>query len=350
MRPRVAVTLVAAAVVVALSPGDAHGQTLEIHHLDVGQGDSVLVLGPNSRGLLIDCGSVKRCRPDDPGGPGRTVDDIAVLLNGNDYYMLATHYHLDHIGWLDEVIGAVGQPLVAFDRGGTYSSGAFDDYRAAVEAPMNVRQTIVLGDMYAQGLDLGAGVSVTCVVVEGSIIGGGHVSPGSDENAKSIGIVISYGGFDYLAAGDLQDTIEPSLGASLRDPALAFQDVDVAKVDHHGSDTSSEWGFLLDVAAECAVCSTGSHATYRHPRKTAYQRIHDAGSYIYQTCAGCDDPLAYIEPPIGWGDLVDGPVTVTTDGTVFSVTWNASGELDYYRVDDIFRNGFESGNTTAWSS
>ena len=120
---------------------------LEIHHFDVGNGDCTLVLGTNGRGLILDCGTVWWCKP---GDPDRVIDQMEELLNGNSYYMLASHYHGDHVGYFDEIIARLGQPLIAFDRAGSYSSPDFTNYLAAVSAPEDVRQTIAFGDLGAQ--------------------------------------------------------------------------------------------------------------------------------------------------------------------------------------------------------
>jgi hypothetical protein len=51
------------------------------------------------------------------------------------------------------------------------------------------------------------------------------------------------------------------------------------------------------------------------PGRDAYQRLHDAGVYIYQTCPGYDGPDSYVEPPAGWGVLVQADIVVhTADG------------------------------------
>jgi beta-lactamase superfamily II metal-dependent hydrolase len=327
---RTATILVVSFVISVSAAGAAE---LTIHQLDVGNGDCALIIGPNGRGLLIDCGSAKKFNASDPG---RVIGEITTLLAGNDWYLLASHYHADHIGWLDNLIAAIGQPLVAYDRGGTYSSATFDAYLAAVTLPTSVRQTIALGDMYAQGLDLGAGVQITCVVTDGYIIGGGYVAP-SDENARSIGVLIEVGVWDYLTAGDLQDSQEIALG-------LEVGDVEVIKVNHHGSSTSSDSTFLGDTSPEVSVCSTHSHGTYKHPRRDAYGRLNTAGSYIYQTCPGYDGPEAYVQPPEGWGVLLNDAVVVWTDGYVYTVGADA-----YWADEVVFLDGFEFGGFSGWS-
>jgi glyoxylase-like metal-dependent hydrolase (beta-lactamase superfamily II) len=95
----------------------------------VGNGDCLLVQGTNDRGLLLDCGTVKKCHADDPG---RVIGAISATLSGSPYYMLASHYHADHIGYLDDAIATLGQPLIAFNRGGTDASTTFDNYLAAI--------------------------------------------------------------------------------------------------------------------------------------------------------------------------------------------------------------------------
>ena len=109
-----------------LCSATASAQQLRIVHIDVGQGDATLFIGP-TRTLLYDAGV-----------PGSGVKIRSVLnslgITSIDYFV-AGHYHADHIGAIDEVInGGIALNLAAYDRGGTYSSQAFTHYTTAVGA------------------------------------------------------------------------------------------------------------------------------------------------------------------------------------------------------------------------
>jgi len=312
-----------------LAVATASAQEISIHHFDVGQGDCIFILGENGRGLLVDCGSTVPYHPDDPG---RVADMLATLLDGREYYTLTTHYHSDHIEWIDDIIATLGQPLIAFDRGtsAAQSTAVYNKYVQSVTTPFDVRQVVTLGDLCAQGLDLGSGVSATVVALDGEVIDGTDVSITlRNENNRSIGVLVSYGGFDYLAMGDLSASVERLVGSALSDPSFAH--VDVYKVDHHGRATSSTWDFLVDIVPEVSVCSVGKKVTF--PSTAVYDRLHAAGSYLYQTCPGFNGPLSYVAPPEGWGVLAENSVVITTDGLTYNVA--AAAEPEFWCVDDF---------------
>jgi len=100
-------------------------KTLEIHVINVGQGDCFLIVSPSGRKVLIDAGNTGR-------GAGFVLPylkNLGIILVD---YIVASHYHSDHIGGLDEVVNGIGGSShivsAAFDRGGNYNSGAFRDY------------------------------------------------------------------------------------------------------------------------------------------------------------------------------------------------------------------------------
>ena len=171
----------------------ALAQQLKIVHIDVGQGDSTLIIGPTGTTLLFDTGNTGN------GAKIRSIFNANGLTSLN--YFVAGHYHADHIGSIDELL-ATGITLTtaSYDRGDTYASTAFNDYLTAVGSK---RKTIVLGQI----IDLGGGCSAECVVVNGQTPNGTistlDSSGADDENSHSIVLVIRYGTFDYVISSDL---------------------------------------------------------------------------------------------------------------------------------------------------
>src|SRR5262245_26120159 len=113
----------------------AQAPTLKIYFLDVGQGDSTLIVSPTGTTLLVDGG---------PNGSGTSavVPTLVSLGLTTVNYAVATHYHADHIGGLDEVANAMNGPGVCYDRGtvAVPSTTSYSDYVSAVSG---VRLTIV---------------------------------------------------------------------------------------------------------------------------------------------------------------------------------------------------------------
>jgi beta-lactamase superfamily II metal-dependent hydrolase len=356
------------AAILLISASAASAAVLEIVHIDVGQGDSTLIRGPNGTAVLIDGGG-GACNT------GHPKDNIYAVLDAYGItqehpldYILLTHYDQDHLAYLDDVIEDHGCPNEAiYDRGGTHKWSGDDrteipaSYLDACDECPGRREIL---DLWAfnetdswnfanhRGIDLGDGAKLVCVaagypvydsttddelytkIIWDDADGQEDIYIGRDENAKSIALLLTYGGYQELLGGDLNETVEPDLGLTLTDPGLDLPSIDVYKVHHHGSSSSSTQDFLAAIAAEVSVCSVGAHGTYNHPRRDAYQRLHEAGSFIYQTCEGEEDPESYVAPPEGWGVLVNGPVTIIATTGRYDVSRNAGGDLDRYPIDD----------------
>jgi len=276
---------------------------LTIYCIDVGQGDATLVVGPDGTTLLIDGGNT---------GCGRDeVKDLLVSLGiGSLDFMVASHYHADHVGGLDEVVAEGYLPGVAYDRGtwgGTPSTYAYQDYAAAVSA---VRFTIDPGDVIA----LGGGATATCVVVNGELQGGGFVDIlGSSqfENSASIGLLIEYGDFDYLTMGDLTGGGYSTPDVELPVGAIVG-DLDVHRVSHHGSSTSSQLAFVQAITPDMAIISAGRNNGYGHPTAATLSNLNSpsASIPILQTTNGAGS--------VGGVDM-EGTIEIRTDGSTYTV-------------------------------
>lgn len=170
------------------------------------------------------------------------------------------------------------------------------------------------------------GVAVQCVAANGKVIGEEAVHVGcdetSDENKESMALLISYGGFDYLTAGDLTSSREKHLG-----DALVARDVhvDVVKVSHHGSGSSSSAEYFLDILPEYAVICGSASA----PTEETLENLETAG---VQTIYYARDY------PLGDGYPVyraNGDIVISTDGTTYSFSGgNPHFSHGPYQVDE----------------
>ena len=174
----------------------ATAQQLEIHYINVGWGGSVLVKGPTGTTVLMEAGNTGK-------GTAYVVpylQSIGLLPAAGLDYTIAGHQHCDHIGGLDEVVNAGYDVHVKnYYNGSSYASTCVDEWNA--RAPTTTAGALVVPTV-GQQIALGNGALLTFVAVNGRIIGGGTVSV-SDENDRSIAVLIQYGGFDYLWASDL---------------------------------------------------------------------------------------------------------------------------------------------------
>lgn len=215
-------------------------------------------------------------------------------------YVVASHYHSDHVGGLDEVIDGLGGSthisIAAYDRGGTYHTDSYDDY---VDSIGTKRTTITPGHI----IDLGGDAKLKCIAANG-YIAGNQVYSGSGENPKSVVLILKHKCFQMFFGGDSEDVIED-------DFAPLVEDVDVYKVSHHGSDTSSIEELLKELNPEISIVCVGNN-TYGHPDSDTLSRIAEI-SYIYQTETGEG------APPEDKGIVVNGNFKIVTNGYAYTV-------------------------------
>lgn len=244
-------------------------QNLEIHYINVGWGGSALVIGPDGTTVLLEAGDTGK-------GTGRVVPYLKSIglqpAAGLDY-TIAGHQHCDHIGGLDEVVGA-GYDIHTrnYYNGSSYASTCVDGWNAASATTTAGAPLVpVAGEMIL----LGDGARLYFVAVDGHIAGGGTVSV-SDENDRSIAVLVQYGGFEWLWASDMgggsdtactgrsttQANVETSVITAISPggafPLISSQGIDVLHVNHHGSESSSNKDWMNLSRPAVAVISTGA--------------------------------------------------------------------------------------------
>jgi len=261
------VALCGAGVAVLLLPLGERVSTrgsLELHFLDVGQGDAVLIRSPGGRWILVDAGP--------PRGLGSSGDPVvlrALRRRGVRRLeaLVLTHPHLDHIGGASAVIGAIPVGVVV-DPGMVMGTGAFVDVlRAAEQAGLGWRGARQ-GDIWDfDGLDLR---------VLHSMDGIPPAEGGDEVNENSVVLLVSFGAFSALLTGDAPVSVEE---AAVRDSGP----IDVLKVGHHGSHTSTSAAFLRQARPGVAVISVGRQNRYGHPHEPVVARLLEAGSDLYRT-------------------------------------------------------------------
>jgi len=288
--------------------------------VDVGQGDGIVIKAPNGTVHVVDAG---------PSGQGAAavLPVINALAPSGYGFTFLSHFHEDHLGGLDEVLNAL--PFTtAYDRGDVNrpSNTGVTNYLNAAGAR---RTTITVGAIY----QLGGGATVQCVCANGNVAGGAFADPtasAQEENSRSVALKLVYGDFSMWLGGDL--TGGGNSTADVEDPAtLACGDVDVYKLNHHGSNTSTSVDLVARLAPELAVVSCGAGNSFGHPTSTIVNRINQAAAarMLLSTTTGS-------AATIGFGVAAD--IRIDTNGTRYRATAENGDFLDFFCDEVVLPN------------
>lgn len=248
-----------------------------VHFINVGQGDSELIIASDGTTMLIDSGEAEY---------GAVVlNYLAELGISKLDYVIATHPHSDHMGGLSKVIasdleiGKIYMPEIAPDYVPTTKT-----YERFLQAVADRGAKISKGDNLE--FDFGNGrISM-------------YVSDYQADNLNNYSIVIKYdiGDYSFLFTGDIEALAERYYVDNSYD-----LDADVLKVCHHGSSTSSTYEFLDAVTPDYCVIECGDNS-YNHPNAQVVMRLMEYTENIYRTD-------------------IQGTVVFVTDGTDFEFTY-----------------------------
>jgi competence protein ComEC len=238
---------------------------IEIHALDVGQGDAFAVRTPAGRWILIDAG---------PASPGYDTGARVVVpflrrhgVRRLDALVL-THPHADHIGGARAVLEAFDVALV-IDPG---ASSAHAMYLSTIEAARRRGTTWIAA---RAGLRVRVdGVDLDFLHPDESVL-----DAVTDPNDYSAVFRMGYGRFGALFLGDAPVAVENAL---VREFAAALE-AQVVKVGHHGSRTATGDSLLAHVAPALALVSAGRRNRFGHPTPEVMRRLAAHGVRTLRT-------------------------------------------------------------------
>ncbi len=244
---------------------DVDGE-LEIHHIDVGQADSTLVITPTDETILIDTGDWRQ-----------DGSDVIDYLDAHDVdrvdHLIATHGHADHIGGHAAVIEAFETDRAGigsiYDSGVPHTSQTYENYLDAVDEHDHDLLVVEEGDELP--IDDGA--------VSATVLNPPAGESGDDLHHNSVAVVLEFGDVRYLTTGDAEREAE----ARMLEAWTEELDVDAYQAGHHGSSTSSTPPFLEAVSPEVAVISSGFDSQYGHPHDEVLEAFADRGVETYWT-------------------------------------------------------------------
>jgi len=237
---------------------------IELVAIDVGQGDALALRSPAGRWLLVDAGPA--VRGDGGGHPVvKTLRDRGVVRLEA---LIVTHPDLDHIGGVPAVLGAVEVGAVLEPALPTGKEG----YVEALETA-RAREVPWLRAEAGMRFDL-----------DGMIVEVLHPparprddSQPPDANSTSVVVVVRFGAFDALLTGDAPARVEREVAGMLEDG------LEILKVAHHGSDTSTDSVLLARTRPRVGLVSVGRGNRYGHPTPDVLGRLRRAGAEVRRT-------------------------------------------------------------------
>jgi competence protein ComEC len=266
-RPR-QILLVAAAVGIVTAPlSDAIllKGSMEIVVLDVGQGDATLLRSPGGRWVLVDAGP--RTRTFD-AGEQRVLPYLRKRGIGSLDLVILTHPDMDHVGGAARVLQEVPVTSV-LDPGLPAGSDVFLDALRAADATDRPWITVRAGDSLSLG-----GMAIRVLAPEDSL-------PGVDEegnNAASVVLEIRFGAFAAILAGDA-----PALSEGVFLPRIRSERVQLLKVGHHGSSTSTTPALLRRIHPMVALISAGRRNRFGHPHPEVLSLLAEHDVQVFRT-------------------------------------------------------------------
>lgn len=253
------------------------GEGLTVHFLDVGQADCAL-LECDGKYMIVDGGNVEDGQKIISYLQQQRVEELEAVV--------CSHAHEDHVGGLPAVL-AVYPTKAVYAPTRTYSSKVFDDFLYYTDQQRLEVTIPEPGDTFFLG--------------ETRITVLGPTKSYADPNDTSIILRVDYGETSFLFTGDMETGAENDM-LDYWEGKRDWQ-VDVLKVGHHGSDTSTGYRFLHELSPTYGVISVGEGNSYGHPHDEPMSRLQDAGVILFRT-----DEL--------------GTVIATTDGTEVAFTWD----------------------------
>lgn len=242
---------------------------ITITMLDVGQGDGLVIRGPEGKTYFMDGGSsdVKKV------GEYRIEPYLLSQGIGSLDYVFASHGDQDHISGIKELVqrqktGVTIKRLVLPTQ--TVWNDALKELAEMAEKEGIPVFTMEKGQCLTEGK-----LSLTCI------------QPGKGEmeetgNSASLVLALRYGDFDMLFTGDVEGEGEKRLVDHLQGEYSECV-WDVLKTAHHGSGNSTTEEFLKTAAPQYAFISAGKNNSYGHPHKETLERLKDAGAIVYST-------------------------------------------------------------------
>jgi beta-lactamase superfamily II metal-dependent hydrolase len=236
----------------------ANAGTMQVHMLDVGQGDSILLQTPAGKNVLIDAGK-----------KGAVVYQQLETLGVHELELVVTsHPHTDHMGGMEAVVRHL--PIALYlDSGLEHTT---DSYAGLMESLSDEGVSHRRAE-WGEVITLDDGITIKVLWPGNSYLRGTR----SDLNSNSVVLQVDHGDDCFLFMGDAEAPTEVEVSRG------GVPQCDVLKVAHHGSNHSSSAAFLRQVDPDIALISSGQDNRYGHPGELTLEALQRQEVAIYRT-------------------------------------------------------------------
>ncbi len=240
---------------------DHSSNDLEVTVLNIGQGDSILIKTPDNNYGLIDAGRGNKVMEE-------LSNTLPFYVNTFDFIIL-THPDADHVEGFLSIFEKYQIKNVFIEK----VPKETEIYNSIINKLKKLNNTKVYS--VTQNNDFKIGEVIFNIVWPDTL----ELDKYKDDvNQTSIGVVIEYKDFELYSAGDLGKVNEVKSLYDLKDKSI-----DVLKVGHHGSKSSTSSEFLDLTHIKIAAISVGNNNPYHHPNSETMKLLEDANLNIYRT-------------------------------------------------------------------